>query len=377
MKTPDDRQISIAKRIVDGSIRINSIKEFRRLLKIFPDDPGLHKVFSDLLVRKDSLDAAADFYGKAADLYIEKGEMLAAILCKSLEWKISRPSPWKIKKFYEILRIGSYPESAVTMFFKRLAVQEFSALVDTMERVQLPAGKTIRKLGGKEKDVNFIVNGSVKVTTFAESEHEEAESERMTSYLSANGVMGDVYPFKDEKISFYYAETVEPVEMIRITKSMLMRVCTNQPRIELNLIDLFKTRAATDEDEFLRMVRRTQRREMPIKMKLKIWMGSSDKPPLALNGYSKDLSVGGMCIILDKKYAKLQKMLKKVDNAKIQMSLPGEAMTMNVMGDIVWSKQLVLKGDKTLAIGIQFNEMSPKMSGMLLTFVDTLFNLED
>ena len=79
------------------------------------------------------------------------------------------------------------------------------------------------------------------------------------------------------------------------------------------------------------MVRRTQRREMPIKMKLKIWMGPSDKSPLALNGFSKDLSVGGMCIILDKKYAKLQKMFKKVDNAKIQISLPGEAMTMNVI----------------------------------------------
>ncbi len=51
--------ISVAEQIIDGSITINSIKEFKSILKIFPNDPALQKAYSDLLKKKKQPDEAA------------------------------------------------------------------------------------------------------------------------------------------------------------------------------------------------------------------------------------------------------------------------------------------------------------------------------
>jgi hypothetical protein len=54
MKDRIDRQDSVVNRIVDGSITINSIEEFKDLLKAFPKDPRLHRVFADRLSEEKS-----------------------------------------------------------------------------------------------------------------------------------------------------------------------------------------------------------------------------------------------------------------------------------------------------------------------------------
>ena len=59
-------QISIAAQIVDGNIKIESIEEFDNILKLFPDDPELQRVFSDLLLKRKMLEAAAKSYAKTA-----------------------------------------------------------------------------------------------------------------------------------------------------------------------------------------------------------------------------------------------------------------------------------------------------------------------
>ena len=50
MKGQLSRQISIARHIADGSIIIDSVREFQRMLQIFPNDPALHRAYADLLV---------------------------------------------------------------------------------------------------------------------------------------------------------------------------------------------------------------------------------------------------------------------------------------------------------------------------------------
>ena len=52
MKTSLNSHISIAEQIVDGSITIKSIDEFKSILKIFPNDPALQKAYSNLLKKK-------------------------------------------------------------------------------------------------------------------------------------------------------------------------------------------------------------------------------------------------------------------------------------------------------------------------------------
>ena len=61
-----------------GSIRINSIKEFERLLKLFPSDPKLIKSYADLLSKENFFDSALKLYRRAAILF-RRAWALAAI----------------------------------------------------------------------------------------------------------------------------------------------------------------------------------------------------------------------------------------------------------------------------------------------------------
>jgi hypothetical protein len=63
---------------------------------------------------------------------------------------------------------------------------------------------------------------------------------------------------------------------------------------------------------------------------------------------------------------------KNIKNAKIEISMPSEAMTINVLGSIVWSNEVYHEEQPTVALGIRFEEMSPQMSGMLVVFANTL-----
>jgi hypothetical protein len=52
--------------------------------------------------------------------------------------------------------------------------------------------------------------------------------------------------------------------------------------------------------------------------------------------------------------------------------MASEAMTISVLGKIVWSKEAVFEGQKSVALGIQYQNMTPKLSGLLVVFADIL-----
>ena len=165
MVTNLNQTISIAKHIVDGSITIDSISEFRSILRIFPNDAALHRVFADLLVRKKSFEAAMRSYSKAATLNIESGMMLQAIICKILEWRLKKPTRQRAQRFYRSLSGGKYHQTPLNVFINSLSFTEFTALVNQMTRVRMAAGRTVRKIGDQEKDLYLIVTGNLKATT--------------------------------------------------------------------------------------------------------------------------------------------------------------------------------------------------------------------
>ena len=121
MKPNLSSHISIAEQIIDGSITIKSIEEFKSILKIFPNDPALQKAYSNLLNKKKKRNAAAKSYDKAANLFIDSGKILQAIDSKMLQWKIKTPTPQEAQLFYSSLQQGSYYESSLKAFFHRLS----------------------------------------------------------------------------------------------------------------------------------------------------------------------------------------------------------------------------------------------------------------
>jgi CRP-like cAMP-binding protein len=373
MKTNLNSHISIAEQIIDGSITIKSIEEFKSILKIFPNDPALQKAYSNLLNQKNQSEEAVKSYDKAAQLFIEAGKILQAIDSKMLQWKIKPPTPQEAQLFYSIMRKGSYYESPLKTFFHRLTYQELVSFVSKLIRLELSPGNMIKKSGDEEKDLYFVVSGNLKETVFVPlRKGEDSLYRKRASFLTENQFFGDVYPFKEENRSKSYIETSSRVELVRITKSNLIKICEKHPNIEMGLIDLYKLRKKNGNDGVLTKVRKVGRHQLPLKINLHIFTNANQKEPLIIDGYSRDVSIGGLCVILDGKYKSISAISKNVKEAKIEMSLPEEELVLKVAGNIVWSREFSWKKKKIVALGFRFKDMSPKFKGMFFMMADSM-----
>jgi CRP-like cAMP-binding protein len=372
MKGQLSKQISIAKHIVDGSITIDSVKEFQGMLQIFPNDPALHRAYADLLVRKQLSETAVQSYHQAAELYAAAGLLLQAVICQVLKWRIQPPTDAETQKFWDVLQQSKYHEIPTNAFLACLSHAELVTVMNAMELMRLPGGKTINKIGDKENALYFIVAGNIKATTYEPLKKTDLDHRKSTVYLSENDFFGHIYPLNESTLSHCHTASTSPTELARISREKLIPMCQRHARIELAIIDLFKVRSNKEEVEALRAVRKANRHKLPVKMNLKIWPGTAGYYGLILDGKSRDISVDGMCIVLDAKYANVPTIYKNIKNAKIEISMPSEAMTVNVLGSIVWSHEVYQEEQRSMALGIRFEEMSPQMSGLLVVFANTL-----
>lgn len=366
------KQISIAKHIIDGSITIDSVQEFQGMLQIFPNDPALRRAYADLLARKQLSEAAGKSYQQAAERFAAAGLLLPAIVCQVLKWQLSPPTEADTLKIWETLHRRKYHEIPTNVFFARLSHIELLSVMNAIELMRLPAGRTISKIGDEEDALYFVVAGNLKATTYEPLRKTDFDHRKLTVYLSENDFFGNIYPLNESNRSQCFTQTTSQTELARISREKLIRMCRKHPQIELGIIDLFKARSNKEDMETLRAVRKVDRHKLPVKMNLKIWTGSAGHYGLILDGKSRDISVDGMCIVLDAKYANIPSIYKNIKNAKIEISMPSEAMTINVVGSIVWSNEVDQDEQRTMALGIRFEKMSPQMSGLLVVFANML-----
>lgn len=373
MKDRLNKHRSIARHIIDGTITIDSVSEFESMLHIFPDNAALHAAFADLLVKKKMPDAAAKSYSRAAELYIGSEMMLPAILAKILAWRIQKPPHQEARQLFSNLRKSNFPDTPLRTFFNSLSYPELVAITNRMARICMPSGQVIRKIGDEEAALYFIATGAVRDTIYKPIERDENSQQKHSVYLTANDVFGDIYPFEEEKLSQSYTETISSVELAKISKERLKEACNKYPNVARALVNLLKAEPKDTRNDTGRGLRIAGRHPLPIKMNLEIYPDGSDDSPLVLQGYSRDISVGGVCVVVDAKYTNITKLLKSLINSKIRVCFPGEAMTLNVDGNVVWSKKVLFEGENTLALGIQFKDLTPKMSGMLIVFAEMLY----
>jgi hypothetical protein len=311
MKSQVNTHISIAEQIIEGSISIKSTEEFKSILKIFPSDAALQKAYSDMLMRKKRSNEAARSYDKTAQLFIDSGKILQAIDSKLLQWKIKSPSPKEAQLFYSTMHRGTYYETPLKTFFQRLSYREMIAIVSNLVRVKSPPGKMVRKIGDPGNDLFFIVSGNLKETVFVPLRNkDETLYRKRASSLLENQFFGDIYPFKDKNTSKSYIETTTRTELVRITKSNLIKICNKYPNIELGLIDLYKVRKESANSSAGQKIRKIGRHQLPLKINLQVFMNGNKSEPLVLDGYSRDVSIGGLCVILDGKYKSMHHSLE-------------------------------------------------------------------
>jgi CRP-like cAMP-binding protein len=352
-----DKQHSVVNRIVDGSIAIDSIEEFENLIKAFPNDARLHRVFADRLVIEKPLNAA-DEYKTSARLFIEKGMPLQAVASKIIEWRITKPSREDGLAFHEALCNCDSMDILAQKFFTGLAYEEMVALLTKLTPYTCPANTTMKKFGDEEHELCFVISGALEETFHHRLENEENLQKKSRISLVEGDFFGEIYPLTDENLSPSDIESITHVELLKISKPRLLSLCTEHPNIDLLIQTLYKSRIDTDREESSKTIRKTTRHQLPMQVNLKIFQSETGKSPLNLSGFTDDISMGGTCVVLGAKYqtGRLDNLTGK--NVKMQMSLPIESVRINILGNIVWSKEISVEGKKTAIIGIQFKEMN-------------------
>jgi CRP-like cAMP-binding protein len=364
--------------IIDGSIVINSIDLMLDILKKFPTEPHLVRIYADLLLKNKMHAAAAKAYNRAAILFLNSGKMLPAIVAKISQWHIEMPSDQHVKSFLSELDSNNNHnrELPIGHFFSKLSIHELKALCSLFENIRLPDGQVVKEIGDTEDHLFFIVSGRLKDSIYLTLQNQRKVFRKPTLTLSENDFFGDIYPFNKEQRSQSYIETLEPVELVRIPKEKLMRICRKYPNIELGIIDLLSIRSITEKEAPVDAIRRETRHKFTLRLELEIYPEHAPDQAIYLEGDSEDISIGGMSINIDptniREPQTVSSLEKTISNYSINVSVVTHTLLLKISGKIVWRRKVVHTGAKTLAVGMQFDEMTPKIRGLLFALFNSL-----
>jgi CRP-like cAMP-binding protein len=380
IKKASANQIKIDKNtiehIIDGSIVINSIDLMLDAMKKFPVQPDLVRIYAGLLTQNKMPDAAAKAYNRAAKLYLNNDKILPAMVSKISQWHIEMPSDQDVQSFLSELNSSNNKTLPLGHFFSKLSIQELKAFCSLFENIRLPSEQVVKEIGDPEDHLFFVISGRLKDSIYLTLQNRRRIFRKPTLTLTENDFFGDIYPFNKEQRSQSYIETLEPVELVRIPKEKLMRIGRKYPNIELGIIDLLSIRSLTDEDTPSDEIRKETRQKFALKLQLEIFPEHSPDGALLIEGDSEDISIGGMSIIIDSNEVAnnsgVSSLYKTVRNAKINVSVITHTLLLKISGKIVWSREIAHGGVKTLALGMQFDEMSPKIRGLLFALVNSL-----
>ena len=364
--------------ILKGDVRLQSADIFQQLLKMFPNEPFLIRMHGDLLNKNGLSSAAAGSYSEAAGLYLKKGKILSFIALKTLQWRINPPTQSDFDNFLLNLKQGNGQNTPIRAFFSRLNLQELMAFYSQIEIIGFPSGHVIKSVGDLEDNLYFLISGTLQDSFFLTIDNNEKFYRKPSKQLSEGDYFGDIYPFDQIRKSKSYIETKSQVELIKIAKENLVKICRKYPNIEVGILNLLQVRSKVPSDNShyqLRNERRIKLRlEFSIEIYLKTLMGSS----IYLKGCSSDVSIGGICFILNEtsftSASEISSFEKIINNAKVQVNFPIEDLTVKIPGHLTWVKSVSFEGRKTIALGIQFKKMSPILKGLLLSFFNCFDN---
>ena len=364
--------------IIDGSIVINSVDLMLDILKKFPAEPHLVRIYADLLLKHKMHEAAAKAYNRAAILFLNSGKMLPAIVAKISQWHIEMPSDQHVKSFLSELDSNNNHnrELPIGHFFSKLSIHELKALCSLFENIRLPDGQVVKEIGDTEDHLFFIVSGRLKDSIYLTLQNQRKVFRKPTLTLSENDFFGDIYPFNKEQRSQSYIETLEPAELVRIPKEKLMRICRKYPNIELGIIDLLSIRSITDKEIPVDEIRKESRHKFTLGLELEIYPENDPEQAIYLEGESEDISIGGMSINIDptniREPQTVSSIEKTISDSRINVSVITPTLLLKISGKIAWHREVVHNGTKTLALGMQFDEMSPKIRGLLFALFNSL-----
>jgi CRP-like cAMP-binding protein len=371
-------QDSIPKGTIDphpNGIGAPSPDALQKLLSENPKEPALIKLQADNLKKDGEKERAAKLYCKAAKLLLEESKIPAAISVKLMQWRIGKPKVADVEHFLRSMRKAAREGEPVNSFFCGLNIQESAALYSALDTVNFPPNHEIHKLGDLEDYLYFVISGNLKGSRYQAIDYKDGNYREPNFYLHENDFFGDVYPFDSIKKSTSFIETKSQVELLRIPKEKLRKICAKYPRLEHLLLNLLKVRSKSSKEESREKLRDSRRIQLKLNLEIEILLNGSQNTSIQLSGHTKDVSIGGICFVLDEmgldSTSEISSFETIINYAKVQVNFPIEELKVSIPGTIVWLNTVSHEGRKTMALGIQFGKMSPKLKGLLMMFFNS------
>ncbi|MFQ5484993.1 MAG: PilZ domain-containing protein [Desulfobacterales bacterium] len=113
-----------------------------------------------------------------------------------------------------------------------------------------------------------------------------------------------------------------------------------------------------DEETSSRIFRKTARSQLPTQLNLKIFRDKPGKTHFNIVGFTENISMGGACVVLGPQFKIGRPGNLNGSRVKVKIGLPIAAVNLFILGIIVWSKAVSISGEKMIAVGIQFEEMT-------------------
>jgi len=365
----EQTDISIIERLVKGSISFNTNEEYQNLLRDFPDNPRVHRLLADFLLENKSYVDASKEYRRAYQLFMESGMSLQGIAALRHRWDIVGPSSHDYRALHSHLRRTVSHSSALAECFAKMSYRELREFLDRSELITVPAQKVLREQGKPEDALFFIVSGEV---TISSSDTSTPNTPTEARHLEENSHFGDIYPCDENKTINSLIKSVTRVELLKISREDLLAVLREFPDLEIGIKNFLRDQAKPEEDKPSKFYRKTSRRSLAIILNLEILERDPGLHPIVVKGFSSDISLGGVCVIIDPRYRDIP--IKDIANrkARIRISLPDETISLIILGRLAWYKKAEIEGQSTFAVGVQFNEMPPRLRGLLIVFANAV-----
>lgn len=366
---------TIPEYIIDGSISVDSLEAFARILKEFPGRPELVRMHADRLAAEHFQAAAIQQYEEAARLFLEAGRLLQAWVAKNLQWQLQRPSHDQWVEFQHALESTPHNGAPVDGFLQNLKTVERMAVFARSRRICAPAGEDILNAGKHYADLHLVVSGVVKESCYEMISHKPRFRREACRVLWEADSFGEVYPFSEEIPVQPHIVTNSRTELLVISRRRLMRACQRYPNVESGIIRLCRIRSQRQAETASDGVRRGLRYTIPTCMGIEILPAEKHEAPVTMQGHCRDLSVSGASFVPEAGQTRSGPGevpdLEGLVGRRVRVTISAETFAVTIAGQIVRKRNVVVKGLKAQSLGIQFAEMPPRLRGAFFAFAES------
>ncbi len=348
---------SILSRLADGSLSLTFEEEYKELISLFPSKGEISRSYGDFLMERNKKNDAFQRYTHAAQNFLGEGKTFQAIVSKILAWSIFKPTHAEGRTFHSALQESIQEESPLQHLFSHITYQELIALLLRLVRVQFTAGHMIIRTGQVCDDVFFVVSGTLEEKVSPSIDAQENKTEPLRQHIFDNDIFGDVFPIHKKTVSLSDIKALSPVEVVKISKAVLVETCQKYPNLEQLLIKLYKGPPSREHGRSWPSVRRSARHESPVRATVMLALRKGDATPVAFEGMSRDISLGGACIDLGLKFGSMRTEALANTKSIVEIKLPsGDGIS--IPGSIAWSKKINEPGGTSIIAGIKFDPLS-------------------